>query len=64
LRLSSSYLDMGTDEKAAELVEAFTADRNPKRFIDAHHPRLGEAANRFAEFAAYLQQSDKNGKQA
>ena len=64
LRLSSSYLDMGTDEKAAELVEAFAADRDPERFIEAYHPRLREAANRLAKFATYLQQSDKNGKQA
>jgi aspartate aminotransferase len=52
LRLSSSYLDIETDEKAANLVEAFRADPDPVRFIDNHHPRLREAATRLVEFAA------------
>jgi aspartate/methionine/tyrosine aminotransferase len=63
LRLSSSYLDMGTDEKAANLVEAFAKDRDPERFIEAYHPRLREAASRLAEFASDLQQSHRNRKQ-
>lgn len=55
LRLSSSYLDAGTDQKAANLVEAFTADPDPQRFVEDHHPRLQEAAARLAEFATDLE---------
>lgn len=62
LRLSSSYLDAGTDEQAANLVEVFGADPDPERFIENHHPRLREAASRTAEFAASLQKS-KKGKE-
>jgi aspartate/methionine/tyrosine aminotransferase len=59
LRLSSSYLDAGTDEQAANLVEVFRADPDPERFIENHHPRLRKAASRIAEFAASL---PNNGK--
>ena len=62
LRLSSSYLDMGTDEKAANLVKVFSADRDPQQFIQDHHPRLREAATRLAEFAADLKKNKKRGK--
>lgn len=55
LRLSSSYLDAGTDEKAAALVGAFVADPDPGRFIENHHPRLREAAARLAAFVAGLE---------
>jgi aspartate aminotransferase len=57
LRLSSSYLDAGTDEKANHLVEAFAADPDPGRFLATHHPRLREAAARLAEFVADLEKN-------
>jgi aspartate aminotransferase len=59
LRLSSSYMDAGTDEKAATLVEVFKEDPDPDRFIENHHPRLREAASRFAQFVADLERSEK-----
>lgn len=55
LRLSSSYLDADTDEKAAALVAAFAADPDPGRFIGNHHPQLREAAARLAGFVAGLE---------
>jgi aspartate aminotransferase len=55
LRLSSSYLDAGTDEKAVALVEAFQENPDPEHFIKAHHPRLREATSRFADFVADLE---------
>jgi aspartate aminotransferase len=61
LRLSSSYLDAGTDEKASHLVEAFAADPDPKRFIENYHPRLREAAARLAEFVADLERNQQRG---
>lgn len=59
LRLSSSYLDTDTDEKAAALVESFLSDPQPERLIESHHPQLREAATRLAEFTASLQNSHK-----
>lgn len=50
LRLSSSYLDAGTDEKATALVEAFVNDPDAGRFIENYHPRLREAAARLVAF--------------
>jgi aspartate aminotransferase len=59
LRISSSYLDAGTDEKALALVEAFKEDPDPDRFIENHHPRLREAASRFADLVADLERNQK-----
>jgi aspartate aminotransferase len=50
LRLSSSYIDAGTDEKADNLIEAFQDDPDPDRFIENYHPRLKQVASRLAEF--------------
>jgi aspartate aminotransferase len=64
LRLSSSYLDTGTDEKATALVEAFRADPDPQGFIENHHPRLREAATRLGEFVADLARNQKKQEAA
>ncbi len=54
LRLSSSYLDTETEEKVAELVDAYGQDPDPARFVENHHPQLREATTRIAEFVADL----------
>jgi aspartate aminotransferase len=54
LRLSSSYVDAGTDKKAAKLLKAFQKDPDPQRFIDDHHPRLQKVAGRLADFITDL----------
>jgi aspartate/methionine/tyrosine aminotransferase len=54
LRVSSSFIDAATDEKAEGLVEAFGADPDPERFIENHHPRLKKVAERFGEFVEEL----------
>jgi aspartate/methionine/tyrosine aminotransferase len=64
LRLSSSYLDASTDTDAANLVEAFSADPDPRRFIEQHHPGLRQAAARLAEFAADLERSQRSKNSA
>jgi aspartate/methionine/tyrosine aminotransferase len=56
LRLSSSYVDIETEEKATALIEAFQKDSNSDRFIQTHHPRLREATSRIAQFVADLEQ--------
>ena len=50
LRVSSSFIDLATDEKAEALVAAFREDPDPERFIKNHHPRLQKVAERFEEF--------------
>ncbi len=54
LRISSSFIDLATDEAANRLVAAFRADPDPERFIQDHHPRLQKVAERFEEFMAEL----------
>ncbi|MGW8267455.1 MAG: aminotransferase class I/II-fold pyridoxal phosphate-dependent enzyme, partial [Longimicrobiales bacterium] len=54
LRVSSSFIDLATDEKADALVAAFRQDPDPERFIKNHHPRLQKVAERFEEFLADL----------
>jgi aspartate aminotransferase len=60
LRLSTSYLDAGTDEKAAALVEAFNEDPDADSFVARQHVELQESATRLAEFAADLERSQKD----
>jgi hypothetical protein len=59
LRLSSSYLDAGTDEKALALVETFKENPDPQHFIENYHPRLREVGSRFAQFVADLERDRK-----
>ena len=54
LRVSSSFIDLATDEQADALVAAFRADPDPERFIKNHHPRLQKVAERFEEFMEEL----------
>jgi len=56
LRISSSYIDAATDERAHALLAAFQDDPDPDRFIEDHHPRLQKVAERFGEFIADLEQ--------
>jgi len=55
LRVSSSYIDASTDECAETLLAAFRADPDPDRFIERHHPRLHQVAERFGEFVSDLE---------
>lgn len=50
LRISSSFIDAATDEKAEALVKAFQENPDPERFIRNHHPRLQKVAERFEAF--------------
>jgi aspartate/methionine/tyrosine aminotransferase len=54
LRLSTSYIDAGTDQKAAKLIEAYRDNPDADQFIDNYHPRLQEVAIRLANFVADL----------
>jgi aspartate/methionine/tyrosine aminotransferase len=50
LRLSSSFIDAGTDKKAAKLIKAYQKDPDPERFLENYHPRMHSIAGRFADF--------------
>lgn len=54
LRLSSSFIDLATDEQGDVLVAAFGEDPDPHRFIQNHHPELLKVAERFGEFVSEL----------
>jgi len=55
LRISSSYIDVATDDSAEALLAAFREDPDPERFIQNHHPRLQKVAERFGEFISDLE---------
>ena len=50
LRLSSSYLDLETDEQAHALLRAYRANPDPARLMREHHPNLHRAVERFGDF--------------
>ena len=54
LRISSSFIDLATDDRADVLLSAFRKDQDPERFIRDHHPRLQKVADRFGEFIEEL----------
>ncbi len=55
LRVSSSYIDAATDEKAEALLAGYREDPDPARFIRSYHPRMQKVAERFGEFIADLE---------
>ena len=40
LRISSSYLDMETDESAQKILDIYNDGTDERSFINDHHPRL------------------------
>ncbi|NIM52852.1 MAG: aminotransferase class I/II-fold pyridoxal phosphate-dependent enzyme [Gemmatimonadales bacterium] len=63
LRISSSYIDAATDERADALLVAFREDPDPERFVQHHHPRLLKVAERFGEFIKDLErESGESGR--
>jgi aspartate aminotransferase len=54
LRLASSYLDMETDEKAQQLLDAYRANPDPAKLMAEHHPNTMEAVRRLAGFVQSL----------
>jgi aspartate aminotransferase len=62
LRISSSYIDTATDEKADALLAGFKDDPDPTRFVENHHPRLQQVAQRLGEFVADLESESKEAE--
>jgi aspartate/methionine/tyrosine aminotransferase len=57
LRLSTSYLDMETDEQAQAIVAAFGDETNRDHLIENHHPRLRKVVTRLADFMTELEKA-------
>lgn len=54
LRLSSTYLDMETEEKAWKVLKAYRAVSDPEVLMREHHPAMNEAIARFRLFVQSL----------
>jgi aspartate/methionine/tyrosine aminotransferase len=62
LRISSSYLDLATDDHADAVLSAFRRDPDPERFIRDHHSRLQQVAERIGEFIADLENGTERAR--
>lgn len=57
LHLSTSFLNMESNDQAQDIVSAFDDDVDPDRFINNHHPRMREVIARLADFVSELEGS-------
>ncbi len=54
LRLSSSYLDMETNEQAGAVLTAFRSQIKPEQLMCEHHPNMNKVLSRFQQFVENL----------
>ncbi len=54
LRLSSSYLDLETDEKASQLLDTYRTERGREPLKEESHPTMKEASAQFRQFLRSL----------
>lgn len=54
LRLSTSYLDMENDEKAAALLNLFRKENYTPALMESAHPMMNEALQRLGAFVNML----------
>lgn len=54
LRLSTSFLDMETDDQADQILKAYGMDNNPVSFIQNHHPRTVLFLTKMGDFFSEL----------
>ncbi|MCO6453002.1 MAG: aminotransferase class I/II-fold pyridoxal phosphate-dependent enzyme [Caldilineales bacterium] len=55
LRLSSSYLDMESREKAQAILDAYRVDPDPKAFMSDHHPATNRASQQLGRVIEYFE---------
>lgn len=55
LRLSTSYVDLETDERAAKMIERADSGMSAEALLIDHHPGMNEAIARFGSFLSSLQ---------
>ena len=56
LRISSSYLDMETDESAQKILDIYNDGTDEKSFINDHHPRLKLFISKMNDFLNTIDQ--------
>ena len=54
LRLSTSFLDMETDEQAQKILDAYNEENDPKLFMEKHHPRTTLFLEKMRKFIAEI----------
>lgn len=54
LRLSTSYLDMESDDQALALLELFRSGMDPQHILQEHHPSMNQAIEQFRRFVLDL----------
>jgi aspartate/methionine/tyrosine aminotransferase len=54
LRLSTSFLDMETDEQAQKILDAYSEENDPKLFMEKHHPRTSLFLEKMRKFIAEI----------
>ncbi len=50
LRIATSYIDMETDQKAREIMDAYQSGIGAEALIDRHHPGMKTAVEQFERF--------------
>ena len=54
LRLSTSFLDMETDDQAQKILDAYSEENDPKLFMEKHHPRTTLFLEKMRKFIAEI----------
>ena len=54
LRLSTSFLDMETDEQVQKILEDYSEENDPKLFMEKHHPRTSLFLEKMRKFIAEI----------
>ena len=54
LRLSTSFLDMETDNQAQKILDAYSEENDPKLFMEKHHPRTSLFLEKMRKFIAEI----------
>ena len=54
LRLSTSFLDMETDDQAQKILDAYNEENEPKLFMEKHHPRTTLFLEKMRKFIAKI----------
>lgn len=54
IRLSTSYVDLETDEQAEEMLATWRKSQDATTFIEAHHPTLEKGLQQFRKLISDL----------
>ena len=54
LRLSTSFLDMESDDQAQKILDAYSKENDPKLLMEKHHPRTTLFLEKMRKFIAEI----------